>query len=65
MSAELASRWRTRAIYEGTKPREPIRVNLGPLRRRESNGALHKALVFWHRWTTTGVFRFFHVAQYT
>lgn len=41
LSEGLAGRWRTRTIYERTKPRQTMRVDFGPLRWREADGPLH------------------------
>ncbi len=59
----LAGWWSTGTVYERTKPREPTRVDLGPLRWREADGALHKALVRRHRRTTAGVLGLFHATS--
>lgn len=55
LSEGLAGRWRTRPIYERTKPCQPMRVDLGPLRGSETDGALHEALLRRHRRATAVV----------
>ena len=60
---QLAGWWRTGPIYERTEPRKPMRVDLGPLRRREADRALHKALFRRHGRATAGVLRLFHAAS--
>ena len=59
----LGGWWRAGTVYERTKPREPCCVDLGPLRRREANAALDKALFWWHWWAATGVLWVCHAAS--
>ncbi len=63
LSDQLAGWWSTGTVYERTKPREPMRVDLGPLRWREADGALQQALVFRYGRPTARVLGFFHAAS--
>lgn len=63
LSEGLAGLWRTGTLYERTKPRDPMRVDLGPLRWREANAALHEALL-WRRGRPAAlVLGLFHAAS--
>ena len=60
MSDQLGGWWSTGTVYESPQPREPMRVDLGPLRGRETNAALDKALLWRHWRPTARVLWFFH-----